>query len=106
MWNYSKESVGSKLILGKITEAITNGDNNSINGVRLEDGSTVDADALIVACGPWTDGARSWFGSDVKDEIPRMYGIKVNFFLIIFSPQFIALREWNTKIYETNHVKS
>mmetsp|Transcript_3577 Transcript_3577/g.7913 ORF Transcript_3577/g.7913 Transcript_3577/m.7913 type:complete len:241 (+) Transcript_3577:130-852(+) len=85
MWNYSKESVGSKLILGKIAEAITDSDNKRIIGVRLEDGSTVDADALIVACGPWTDGARSWFGSEVEDKMPRMYGIKVTFYSCYFS---------------------
>ena len=76
MWNYSQETVGSKLIIGKVVEAISN-DDGSICGVKLEDGTTVDADALVVACGPWTDAARSWFGPELGETIPRMNGVKV-----------------------------
>lgn len=50
--------------------------------MRLEDGTIVDADALVVACGPWTDQARSWFGSEVCERIPRMYGVKYHSILI------------------------
>ena len=77
MWKYSQESVGSKLVVGKVVEAITNKDDGSICGVKLDDGTTIDADALVVACGPWTDAARSWFGSEIGNTIPRMSGVKV-----------------------------
>ena len=49
----------------------------AVCGVKLEDGTTIDADALVVACGPWTEAARSWFGPEVGGRIPRMMGIKV-----------------------------
>lgn len=77
MWKYSQEAVGSKLITGKVVKAITNED-GSICGVKLEDGTKVDADALVIACGPWTNAAREWFDSDVGARVPRMQGIKVH----------------------------
>mmetsp|Transcript_6459 Transcript_6459/g.14103 ORF Transcript_6459/g.14103 Transcript_6459/m.14103 type:complete len:372 (-) Transcript_6459:231-1346(-) len=80
MWNYSQETVGSKLIVGKVVEAVCS--NGSICGVKLEDGTIVDADALVIACGPWTDAARTWFDSDVGRSIPRMSGIKYHSILI------------------------
>ena len=76
MWKYSQDTVGSKLVTGKIVEAVSNED-GSICGVKLDDGTTIDADALVVACGPWTDVARTWFGPEVRNKIPRMNGIKV-----------------------------
>jgi len=80
MWKYSEETVGSKLVVGKVVEAISN-DDGSICGVKLDDGTIIDADALVVACGPWTDAARSWFGPEVGKSIPEMHGIKVGSFL-------------------------
>ncbi|EED87673.1 predicted protein [Thalassiosira pseudonana CCMP1335] len=62
MWEYSQQSVGSKLVVGKVAGAVLD-DDGSICGVKLEDGTTLEADALVVACGPWTDSSRSWFGS-------------------------------------------
>jgi len=82
MWNYSQESVGSKLVIGKVVEAIMSNDDGSICGVKLDDGTTIDADALVVACGPWTDAARTWFGQDIGAKIPRMSGIKYHSILI------------------------
>lgn len=81
MWKYSKETVGSKLVVGKVVEAISN-DDGSICGVKLDDGTTIDADALVVACGPWSDAARSWFGPEVGAKIPQMQGIKYHSILI------------------------
>mmetsp|Transcript_2625 Transcript_2625/g.5735 ORF Transcript_2625/g.5735 Transcript_2625/m.5735 type:complete len:372 (+) Transcript_2625:103-1218(+) len=81
MWEYSQEAVGSKLIVGKVVEAISN-DDGSICGVKLEDGTIVDADALVVACGPWTDAAKTWFGSEIGAKIPRMTGVKYHSILI------------------------
>ena len=76
MWEYSQEAVGSKLVIGKVVRAISN-DDGSICGVKLDDGTTVDADALVVACGPWTDAARNWFGTEAGSKMPRMSGVKV-----------------------------
>ena len=53
----------------------------AICGVKLEDGTTIDADAFIVACGPWTDAARSWFGAE-GEQIPRMMGVKVSYYML------------------------
>ena len=77
MYKYSQESVGSKLVIGKVVEAICSNVDGSICGVKLEDGTTIDADALVVACGPWSDAARKWFGPEVGAKIPRMSGVKV-----------------------------
>lgn len=74
LWEYSK-SVGSKLVIGKVVEAIIK--DGAICGVKLEDGTSIEADALVVACGPWTDSARGWFGPEVAERIPRMLGVKV-----------------------------
>lgn len=59
-----------------MVEALLDKD-GALSGVKLEDGSTIEADALVIACGPWTDNARSWFGPEVKAKIPRMMGVKV-----------------------------
>jgi glycine/D-amino acid oxidase-like deaminating enzyme len=76
LWEYSQQSVGSKLVIGKVVEALLDKD-GAVCGVILEDGSTIDADALVIACGPWTEAARNWFGPEVKAKIPRMMGVKV-----------------------------
>eukprot|EP00957_Ditylum_brightwellii_P020506 1545561-Ditylum_brightwellii.AAC.1 len=44
MWKYSQR-IGSKLIISKVAKAIVD-DNGSISGIKLDDGSTVDCDAL------------------------------------------------------------
>lgn len=82
MWKYSQDNAGSKLIIGKVAEAIVNDDDGSIIGVKLDDGSTVDCDALVIACGPWTDAAKSWFPSEVGKTIPQMLGVKYHSILI------------------------
>jgi len=78
MWKYSQGSVDSKLVVGKVVEAIV--EDGSIVGVKLEDGTEVDCDALVIACGPWCDMAKSWFDSDVG--IPLMTGIKYHSILV------------------------
>lgn len=78
MWEYSQQSVGSKLVIGTVVEAVLD-DTGAVCGVKLEDGSIIDADALVVACGPWTDSARSWFGPEIGAKIPQMMGVKVSF---------------------------
>ena len=80
--------MGSKLVIGKVIEAVLDKE-GSICGVKLEDGSIIDADALIVAIGPWTEAARSWFGPKVEARIPKMMGVKVKEFMSFFCPNKI-----------------
>jgi glycine/D-amino acid oxidase-like deaminating enzyme len=80
MWKYSQD-IGSKLIIGKVVEAIVD-DSGSITGVKLDDGSTIDCDALVIACGPWTGAAKSWFPTKVGKAIPQMLGVKYHSILI------------------------
>ena len=39
---------------------------DKVTGVKLDDGTQLDCDALVVACGPWTEAAKSWFGKTIK----------------------------------------
>ena len=52
-----------------------------ITGVELEDGSMIDADVLIVACGPWTEEARSWFPSGTR-RLPQITSVKCHSMLV------------------------
>ena len=79
MWEFSSQQ-GSKLHVGRIVKAITEANDNTISGVELEDGTTLDADTLVVACGPWTEEARSWF--PVDPQIPKVTGIKCHSILV------------------------
>mmetsp|Transcript_10550 Transcript_10550/g.16219 ORF Transcript_10550/g.16219 Transcript_10550/m.16219 type:complete len:371 (+) Transcript_10550:88-1200(+) len=79
MWEYS-QSQGSKLHIGRVTEAIVDND-GIMKGVKLEDGTTIAADAFIVACGPWTDEARSWFPNGAS-VLPHMTGVKCHSILL------------------------
>ena len=38
------------------------------NGVKLSDGTTIDADAIVLAMGPWTKEANDWLGYDIPIE--------------------------------------
>lgn len=80
MWKYSQEH-DSKLIIGKVIEAILD-DDGAMSGVKLDDGSTIDCDALVIACGPWTDATRTWFPSKIGNSIPKMMGVKYHSILI------------------------
>lgn len=94
MFGYAESTVGTKMVKGRIVEAVlkTNDDNNDktttkvVTGVKLEDGTVIDADALVVACGPWSYEAKSWFGGDdnrkKNNNIPDMFGTKYHSILI------------------------
>lgn len=43
--------VGSKLLKGRVVSPVY--DNGTLVGAKLDDGSTIDADAVLFACGPW-----------------------------------------------------
>ena len=38
------------------------------NGVKLSDGTTIDADAIVLAMGPWAKEANDWLGYDIPIE--------------------------------------
>ena len=78
MWDFSR-SCGSEMRVGRVVEAIMEG--GSVKGVRLEDGSSVESDALVVACGPWTEECRSWFGK-AGTKIPPITGVKCHSILV------------------------
>ena len=98
MWEKVSQIPGSELRKGRIVKALTkeitrtrtdgaDADNDahsqifSITGVELEDGSTIDADALIVACGPWTQEAQSWFPTGTN-QLPEITSIKCHSMLV------------------------
>jgi glycine/D-amino acid oxidase-like deaminating enzyme len=81
MWEFSQQK-GSRLQLGRVVKAVTTDDDtHSIIGVQLEDGTTIKADKLVVACGPWTEEARSWFPSTIA-ELPEVTGVKCHSILV------------------------
>ena len=84
LWDDVTSKVGSKLVSGRVVEAIMK--KEKVVGVKLEDGRTIDADALVVACGPWTDEAKTWFASG---NVPRMFGIKYHSILVA-SPRVLS----------------
>ena len=51
-----------------------------ITGVEFEDGTHLPADVLIVACGPWTYKANTWF--DYGQIIPDITSVKCHSILV------------------------
>jgi len=86
MWNYSSNQGGSTLHIGKVVKAILDesSTNNSsiIQGVELDDGTILPADKLIVACGPWTEHARSWFPPHLHKTLPPITAVKCHSILV------------------------
>uniref|UniRef100_A0A7S0CIY4 FAD dependent oxidoreductase domain-containing protein n=1 Tax=Proboscia inermis TaxID=420281 RepID=A0A7S0CIY4_9STRA len=84
LFGYAQRTVGTELIRGRIVNAVM--EDGSVAGVTLEDGSVVDADAVVVACGPWTHEAQSWFGSELEASADansmEMYGTKYHSILV------------------------
>jgi len=80
MWDYSSNNGGSTLHIGRVVKAILDDSTDSIQGVELDDGTILPADKLIVACGPWTEQARSWFPPHVT--LPPITGVKCHSILV------------------------
>jgi len=58
MWNKvtnNTSGIQTKILKGKVQGAVYDDDNGKLTGAQLEDGSIVKADALLYACGPWTE---------------------------------------------------
>ena len=63
MWDAVQKNpnVQASLLRGKVGDAIyesSDGLDEKLVGVKLEDGKTLDADAILYACGPWTEYGR------------------------------------------------
>jgi glycine/D-amino acid oxidase-like deaminating enzyme len=88
MWEEASKNSGAELRQGRIVKALSkkvssDGDpaEFEITGVELEDGSKIDADVLVVACGPWTEEARSWFPSSTQ-RLPQITSVKCHSMLV------------------------
>jgi len=92
MWEYSA-SKGVKLKIGRVVEAVLKEegreeeDDEEIKAVRLEDGSIIEADDLVVSIGPWTEEMRLWFPKTRKMKaalaaVPPVIGVKSHSMLV------------------------
>ena len=50
------------------TAVALSGREGDSNGVKLFDGTTIDADAIVLAMGPWTKDANDWLGYGIPVE--------------------------------------
>ena len=67
LWAASERLAGSTLTLGQAEAVETDTDTGSVCGVRLSGGRALDADAVLLAMGPWSP---SWLG------LPTALGVK------------------------------
>ena len=75
-------SKGTKLVTGNVVgvNTVLDGKGNEdrpcrVSGVRLEDGTSIPCDKLVVALGPWTVMAEDWFKEHSPFRVP-MDGIR------------------------------
>lgn len=74
--------------IGRVVKAILDPEaGNAVRGVQLEDGTTIEATQLVVACGPWSSEARSWFSDakgipNSKNAFGRVTGSKCHSILV------------------------
>ncbi len=57
------KSGGARVQIGRVTGL--SGQTGNPNGVVLSDGSTIEADAIVLAMGPWTNQIGEWLGYEV-----------------------------------------
>jgi glycine/D-amino acid oxidase-like deaminating enzyme len=63
------ETHGAELRIGTVTGLVRNAQGD-VEGVALDDGATIDADAVVIAMGPWSILATRWL------PLPAIYGFK------------------------------
>ena len=85
LWEATTKKVDSKLHQGRIVNAVVD-ENESMKAVELEDGEVLPADALVIACGPWTHEANNWFD---KPRIPLITGVKCHS-ILVKSPKVLS----------------
>ena len=88
MWSAVQEckDISSSLVNGKIIGPIYGGEgieNKSLIGAKLDDGTTIDADVILYACGPWTEYGNCMLGVKYHSAIiptrPRVLNQSVFF---------------------------
>jgi glycine/D-amino acid oxidase-like deaminating enzyme len=72
-------SRGARLTIGAVAGLRTSPDGQRVEGVTLEDGRDIPADAVIIAMGPWSVLAARWL------PMPAVYGLKGH--SIVFRPK-------------------
>jgi len=88
MWEYSSSVGGMELQIGKVIGVSLSESSNPqrVTSVTLEDGTSVEADILVVAAGPWTEEMRNWFdtaeGNASVSALPQIIGTKSHSMLI------------------------
>ena len=65
------EKHGTRVVSARITGLMPGGDGSTIRGVEIE-GGFIEADAVLVAMGPWSILAAQWL------KLPRVWGEKSN----------------------------
>jgi glycine/D-amino acid oxidase-like deaminating enzyme len=63
------ENLGAETRQGSV-EALVQGSDGAVAGVEIEDGETVEGDAVVIAMGPWSILASRWL------PLPAVYGLK------------------------------
>ena len=64
------EAQGATLRLGRVTGLVRRDDPTRVTGVEIDDGEIIDADAIVIAMGPWSILAASWL------PLPAVFGLK------------------------------
>lgn len=84
MWEFAKEKQGSQLVKGKINKVILDTETNAVSKICLENGSEIDADIFVIACGAWTHHAlQSWFNEiEAISSLPPITGVKCHSMLV------------------------
>lgn len=57
------EKYGARVVTGRVVGLVSDGASGRSSGVRLQDGTEVSGDAVLLAMGPWTGNAAEWTGS-------------------------------------------
>ena len=57
------KAAGARVQIGTATGLI--GSDGGTTGVKLSDGTTIEADAIVLAMGPWTGAASGWLGYNI-----------------------------------------
>jgi len=58
------EKLGAEFVQGEVVDFATRGD--EITGVRLASGNELDADAVVLATGPWISGVSALLGCQIS----------------------------------------
>ncbi len=73
------EAKGAKLVIATVEGVVLSSDGRQVAGV-LANGETLEADAVVIAMGPWSILACKWL------PLPAVYGLKGHSLVFRFSP--------------------